>query len=273
MPLRQFLYYDEPLVDDFLGELEGGISDEETQRDSSSRGRKIGGRAGGGPVHVSAGGERGSSTETERIVRQVRASKFQRLHDLLLESEPPLLKTVDYELDAELWDQLRRGDLIDVDAALSIPTISRLTATSGGFAGLLSLMETLAPDKVDDEAREAMEGFKALGQLNGGDNDQLTLVGELAVSPDFRVICPVRKRHLVGSLDDLETEVTVVAKIQRKVKPGDSEFVGDFPGLSLMDRDTRRAFIREQRRDSDPMTRSMFVEGPAATLSVLAIYR
>jgi hypothetical protein len=43
--------------------------------------------------------------------------------------------------------------------------------------------------------------------------------------------------------------------------------------MSLMDRDTRRAFIREQRKDPDPMTQNMFVEGPAAILSVLAIFR
>lgn len=262
MQLRQFVYFDDSLVDDFLAGLEGGVSDEEQQRQQQSSRRG----------DADAGQERGDYSEVERTVRQVHASKYARLHELLTTSEPPLLREVEDELDDELWGELRRGDLIAIDSALTVPAVTKFLSGTGGFGGLLTAMEMFSPEGVDDESREAIEGFKALGEL-GGENDGLTVVGEVAQAPEFRIICKMRRQCLLGDLDDLDTELTVVGKIQRKLRPSDSEFIGDFPGMSLMDRDARRAFIREQRKDTDPMTQAMFVEGPAAILTVLAIFR
>jgi hypothetical protein len=126
--LRQFLHLDEALVDQFLAQLEGGVAGDEAQRLHEHRGKERGGEAGvaafGARAGLKAGGTSGSEEEIERTIQQTSESKFARLYDML-EAQG----AIDWleRVDAQIWDQLRRGAIVELEASISVSTLARLT--------------------------------------------------------------------------------------------------------------------------------------------------
>ncbi|MDQ6945283.1 MAG: hypothetical protein M3256_03200 [Actinomycetota bacterium] len=118
--LREFLYLNSKLTDQFLAQLEGGLFDEETERDSQTGKRGLGGgvRASVAEVKAEKGSER--KNETERVRRQTPESQFNRLYDYLGEDE--LMSIGDGIDDPAFASGLQRGlvlELSDVTIAVS----------------------------------------------------------------------------------------------------------------------------------------------------------
>lgn len=264
MPLRQFLYYNEPIVDDFLAQLEGGQVDEVRRRERADHDEMSDDRdlvpSPLRPEFTVAS----SSAETQAIVRQVRASKFERLHTLLTSANELVDLEAIEEVDA--LRAVRRGSILSADAQVSIPPAARLLAGAGGLASLASIVRAISPDSVDAKADEAISGISALNQLSGSPESDMTTVATPIGAP-MSLVMRLAPKFLLGTLDDLEGEATVVGKVTRKLKVTDRELVLDLPALSLMGRDARRSI---PKNTEDP---NMYIEGPGAVLVPIAIFR
>jgi len=264
--LRQFLYLDEGLLDDFLSQLAGGLYDEERQRDEHSRerGGKAVGKLGG------AGGElarqRGEVSETERTVKLSPAARFDRLYELLLNLPQQAVQELE-ALDMAIWDQLRRGELVNVEAVIRIPTFTRAMAGASAMQDMLAVMQQLSPGTVDDSTVQVAQQMQAMGALTG---DSLAVLAEVAGSPEFKFVCKLKQENILAEMDDLEDEVTVFGKLGRKVRAGDREMLLTMPGMSALNREERRKMTGSQAGKLDA---EMWVEHPAAGLTVVAIYR
>src|SRR5712691_7038684 len=85
--LRQFLYLDENLVTDFLGQLPGGLKSEIGGQTEKGGGRSVGGGAQAVPFGVKAGLDRTNKEITQFTVEPTAAAAFQRLYVSLLEQQ------------------------------------------------------------------------------------------------------------------------------------------------------------------------------------------
>jgi hypothetical protein len=263
MPLRQFLYYDESLVNDFLSQLEGGQAEEVTRREQLQRDRKGELNVGAGPLKAGGGRGRSVTEETEAVIRQSRASNFERLHELLIGADE--LNEIEDYLDAETWERIKRGSLLEIDAQVAVPQMARLFSDPAAFANLASLMKTISPESIDADGEKVLEIISCLAKSGLGEGGTLTAVGNPPGSPYNLVMRLDRKSIIPGA--ELDGEATILAKMARKLKQDDKELVIDMPGMSTVGAELRRAMTEEAE------TGTLAVQGPGAVVVPIAIFR
>jgi hypothetical protein len=268
VPLRQFLYYDESLVNDFLSQLEGGQSEEQKKREQLQRDRKGELNVGIGPVKAGGGRGRSVTEETEAVIRQGRASNFERLHQILVEADE--LTEVE-DLDEQTWERVGRGSLVELDVQLSVPMIVRMFSSPDALANFSSLLkamkhETTETDVKDVDVAEKDETFDRLtsyAKLGLGQGETLTVIGRPPRLPYNLIMRLDRKSVIPGA--DLEGEVTVLVKMARKLKADDRELVIEMPGISMLEPEKRRSIFE----NSEVLT----VKGPGAIMVPIAVFR
>lgn len=113
--LREFLYRDDDLVSQFLEQMEGGGYDEQRITDQSNQTSGLGASAKVGPLNLSGDRRAGEASESEMTVGQTPASRFNRLYRLL--EEGTAIQQL-LGLDDEIWNQLSRNEIVEVDAEL-----------------------------------------------------------------------------------------------------------------------------------------------------------
>lgn len=263
MPLRQFLYYDESLVDDFLAQLEGGQSGEVMKREQVQRGRKGEASVGAGPAKVGGGLGRSVTEETEAVIRQGRASNFQRLYDLLVEADE--LTEISGDLDEATWSSIKRGSLVELGTQITVPQMARLFSDPGAFATLGALIRTVSPESMSPEAEKVVDIFGALAKMGVGEGGILTAVGNPPGTP-YNLVMRLDRKFIVPGAE-LDGETTVLFKMARKLKPDDRELVIDMPGMATMGAELRRTMTESAE------TGTLAVQGPGAIVVPIAVYR
>lgn len=243
--LRQFLYRDVGLVRDFLAQLEGGISPRSRNSRRATSKSGISGRLNAGIA--TAGADRGGETfeEDERVVEQTVASQFEALHRRLDSSKA--LKVVE-ALDDKRWQQLRRGEIVEVEVVIQIAGFRKLEDLTNQFAKFMGFLETVgsAPDL---GAANALTGMRALSAL---DNDNVVgVIGTVIGAPDYKFASLLQRKFLRVDVEALEGEATLFGKLQRKLVPGEDHIA--MPGLT--------AFLRASGQASDSFLGMFETEG------------
>jgi len=267
--LRRFLYLDSDLTGEFLAQLDQGVFTEEEQRNVVRREKRLGGdvKAGLGSVGLGAGAGRGSSDEAEatRTMRQTPESEFARLYDVLSSSgDVQWLEA----LDEQIWEQLRRGEIVEVESVVSAASLTKFATLAEKAAPLMEVMELLG-ETVDTETREAMAGMRSLGDLFG---NKVPVVSRAAGAPKFKFIANLEKDKVRVDLDELEGEATLVAKIQRKLAPSEKHTVFEsMPGMGSLPRALRRSIQGDIKNEKE--LPDLVIRSPAAVVTPIAIYR
>lgn len=267
--LRRFLYLDSELIGEFLAQVERGTFTEEEQRDVVRRDKKLGGdvKVGAGPLGLGAAAGRGVSNEAEatRTVRQTPESGFARLYDLLTEAGD--VRWLE-GLDDDRWEELRRGEVIEVESVVSASTLTKFAALAEQAEPLMEVMEMFG-EAVDAQTREAMTGMKTLGTLFG---KKVPIVSRAAGAPKFKFIANLQAEKVRVDLDELEGEATLFGKIQRKLAPSEKHTVIEsMPGMSSLPRALRRSMQADVKNDKD--LPDLVIRPPAAVVTPIAIYR
>jgi hypothetical protein len=263
--LRQFLYRDDDLIADFLSQVEGGTFDEEHQRSVRTGDRAVTGELGIGGTKI--GGKRGSGdqAESERTVRLTPAALFGRLYDALDNvGEIQWLES----LDDDIWRQLKRGEIVEVEAVIASSTISRLSSLAEQVGPLLQVMQAMGED-VDDSTREAMTGIQSVGDMFGSN---VPVIARAAGAEKYKFITNLDRSRLLVSVDQIDGEATVCGKIQRILKPSEKYTLFEsLPGMGALPREMRREMQRGVKNEKD--LPDAVVSGPAAVITPIAIYR
>jgi hypothetical protein len=263
---REFLYLDEKLVTELLAQVEDGIYDEDEHTTATGTDQRggIDGRVGTKEVHL-AGKRDHSETGSEqhrRVTRQTPESRFNRLHEALSGD----LARVAHDVP-DLWRKIEARELVEVDGYVDIPTFGRALASADELGGLMQMMQMLAPDQVTPEAERAITGVRAMQSVMRG---SLVATVELEEG-DPTFITKLDEQWLRVSTGDLEGEASVLGRVKRRWPEGQSYPLLAVPGLDVMSRKDRRA--AERRGGQAEQSSELMLEGPAATLSVVAIYR
>jgi hypothetical protein len=263
VPLRQFLYYDESLVDDFLAQLEGGQAGDVKKRAQVQRNRKGEASVGAGPARVGGGLGRNVTEETEAVIRQGRASNFQRLYDLLVETGE-LMEVCD-ELDETMWNSIKRSSLLELDLQMTVPPMARLFADPGAFANMGALIKTVSPESMSPDAEKVVDMLGTLANMGVGQGGTLTAIGN-PPGTSYKLVMRLDRKSIIPGAE-LDGETTVLFKMARKLKPEEKELVIDLPGMATMG-----AEMRQSMTQSDD-TGNLAVQGPGAIVVPIAIYR
>lgn len=222
--LRQFLYLDHALVRDFLSQVEGGVFDESRELSSSERRRGIEGRAGVGPVSAGANRTKGDHSESEAVVRQTATSEFDRLYGHL---EADGLRVHDVIDAAPEELEIKRKEIIEVDARLRVSGIHGVMDLIRQFTNAMPLMQQLG--KADQPDAETMAGLQAMTALGDG-TSSTSLIGLVPGAAGLSLALDLQADGMRAS--DWDTDATVLMKIQRILRSGESQVVGDpFGGL------------------------------------------
>lgn len=260
--LREFLYLDSSLVDQYLAQVEGGLYDNERERlgDASSR-------AAGGGLNVDIGQDSGNVTtsrseEVERVRRQTPESRYNRLHDALKASFLPL-----DESSVDVFNQLQLRQMVTADCFVDIPSLSRTLANASALEGVADLMKMFAPEKVNGEVENTLGG---LAKLSAFSNGNFVATGELG-DGEAKLAFKLSQEALRVPLEELEGEAVVIGRVQKKWPAGQRYSLLNIPGLNMMSREDRRKMEKETKPENQ--TQGTFVDGPGASLSVVAIFR
>lgn len=266
--LRQFMYLDEQILGQFLEQLEGGFYDEEAITERTERGRHV--RAGlrAGPAEL--GGDTGKSgaQETSMKVRQTPASRFDRLHRTL--AEQALIQQL-AAIDDEIWDQLTTGELLEIEATLSVPSIVKDLEAVGNVEALLPLIEQVNEIVEDDDAidpRELAAVKRQIPALSGfarqASSAPVPCFVHLAPAPRYKFLARLRRTSMQCSVDELDGHAIVLGKLQRKLRKGESETVEEeLLGIPKLSREMRRKTGQQYVR----------LTYPGAVITPIAIWR
>ncbi|MCT1664637.1 hypothetical protein M3B15_08610 [Corynebacterium sanguinis] len=256
MELREFLYLDEELVNQFVSQLDFGLVDSEriTHANARSKDGKVSARV------VEGGAGLNSSEEVIYDRALTPEAKFNRLFDnmnaLTIDPENPVA-----------YSDLKNRSFVALDCEISIPTVGKLIAQVDEIAPLGSLMSVITGGS-DPKVVETMEQMQAFGEMAG---KPIIAIGEVEHGLQ-NYFFKLNLDYLRTDLDGIECDAVVVGKVERKWPEGERHSLVNIPGMSLMNRKTRRKLLQQQE-DVQPINAEMETEGPGASLRVIAIYR
>lgn len=265
---REFLYLNEKLVNELLAQAEDGIYDEDEQTLSSGTTGALRANAGvsAGPVNAGVNGERGQSgsDQRRRVVRQTPESRFNRLRAALDEG----LVKIDDETP-HVWPSIEARTIVEIDGYVDVPSFNRALASSGQLQGLMQMMQMFAPEQVGQQERETVGQIQAMQGLMAG--SVVATVEREESDPTF--VAKLDSEWLRVDVGDLEGEASVLARVKRRWPEGERYPVLAVPGLDVMSRKDRRAAEKKKKAPAAEGNSDFEIEGPGATLSVVAIYR
>ena len=169
MKLRNFLYLNTKIIEDYISAIDGYTYDEESQAIATSMENAING--GLGLKVVSAGGSH-NGKQLEEVKRSVKISdvaKFDKIYKYLQSSDDDeRLKYYEF-LSDDVYNELKRDDFIEVLVTARFSKTKELTNNVRKFADLATLIQDITDQQVlDKEATEAINGFSALDKMKSG---------------------------------------------------------------------------------------------------------
>lgn len=268
--LRSFLYLDAALIAEFLGQLEGGLSLSEEIRTTGLSERSAQGGVRAGPLGASAsiGGE--SRRESERTVEQTAASLFDRLYGQLdqVGQVQPLSA-----LDDNIWRQLRRGEVVDVEASIYLAGLTKLFDLAAKVQQL-SQVASLFDRPLDSESMASLGQITDLASLMK--SDWVPVVAHVVGNPKYKFLARLNRESLAVDPMELEGEAIVFGKIQRILQPREELPVADvLPGWSALPREKRKELETSLKRTdiSKFGLGELSIRAPGAVLMPVAVYR
>ena len=270
MKLRNFLYLNTKVVEDYIAAIDGYTYDEETQEVATSNENAVTGK---GALGVASGSGSHTGKQSEEIKRSVRisdAAKFEKVHKYLRSDEDDGLKYYEFLTDED-YTGLYRDDFLEVLVTARFSKMKEITDSVKKFAELAAVLETVTDQKLlDKKATEAVQGFSALGQMKSG--KEITCVFEFE-DGKLPLVAYLDESYFRCGQDNFVGQAYLLCKIIRKVPKGQSikldEIFDDIKKLPL-----NRAQRRNMPKNMDnPAELRDVIKGPALVVLPIAVYQ
>jgi len=269
MILRNFLFLDTDTLDDYLAALEGYVINSTIDQTETEK-KDVSGKAGYKIVEGGIATEK--SKEMKQTLAVTNAAKFQRLYELL-EKQEDGFRYLDL-FDGEIWNDIRRGDLLEIEARIHLPKAFTLMETMDGISPWLDLMSAMGENPLADaKTKAAFEGIKSVSKLS--EEKPIPIIFESSSSdPSFSFTANLPKRFLKCQPSELEGDATVFGKVQRVIKKGEKievfsllpAFSAKLPNLSIKQKkQMQQGLVQKELAE--------IVKGPALVISPVALYR
>lgn len=266
MKLRNFLYLNENILDDYLSALEGSLTEKIITKEKQTSDKR--GGIGGNVVTLGAGKNFETETQKERTLTP--SAKVQLFMDLLQKEEHIPFYEV---LDDETWNQLSRDEIVEFMGAIRFSKLKEISSAISKFASLTAFIESVTDTPIiDDETQKAIDGIKGLGDYKNG--NEIPCVLSFSGQKDYPVIAYLDDAFLKVPQESFVGDVTILCKIQKKINKGNSVDLTDFfkPIKDLpLNRSQRRSMNTKDL--TMPKELSDTIKGPAFVVIPIAIYK
>lgn len=270
MKLRNFLYLNTKVIEDYISAIEGYTYDEESQAIATSSENGVEGKAN---VALASGSGYHTGKTAEEIKRSVHISesaKFEKIYKYLQSGEADGLKYYEFLTD-EFYDELGRDDFLEVLVTARFSKMKELTDSVKKIAELASVFQAITEQQIlDKKATEAVNGFAALGQLQSG--KEIACVFEFE-DGKFPLVAYLDESYFRCEQDSFVGQAYMLCKVVRKIPKGQSikldEIFDDVKKLPL-NRTQRRKMPKNM---DNPAEIRDVIKGPAFVVLPIAVYQ
>lgn len=270
MKLRNFLYLNTKVIEDYISAIDGYIYDEETQAIASHKDNSISLKA-GIPV-VNGGGEHVERKEEEikRYVRISDAAKFDKVYRHLEKDEDDGLKYYEF-INDDIFSELKRDDFLEVLVSARFSKMKELSDSAKRIAELATAIESFTEQELlDKKSSDAIKGLTVLSQLKTG-ND-ISCVFEFD-DKQYPLVASLNESYFRCEQDNFVGQAYLLCKVIRKIPQGQSvkidEIFDDIKKLPL-----NRAQRRKMPKNMDnPAEIRDVIKGPALIVLPIAVYQ
>lgn len=215
---------------------------------------------------------RSSSTELQRKVQQVEASWFDRLYSLM-DGEGLIQPLAAF--DDDIYRSLGAGEIIEAPVIVRLTGLQQMLDLAADFMDKWVPMLKLgnAGPQVSDETANATKMAEALrGILEQG---PLAVIATATGNPRIRFVCRLDRRFLRIAASSVEGEATLLAKIQRKLKDGETVSAVEMPGFGPLSGQARSEFdsIFQNPNIEGIQLGESSITSPGAVVTVIGLYR
>lgn len=251
--LREYVYLDRNRVEDFLSQLEGGVSESMRQSETAA-GAGLEGGINVGAARIGAS-LTAPSVSQDDLRRTTDVALFERLYshvqkDLAVASDSSELE----------WAALRQGGLLELQCEVVVSGTSKLSQSLGDLGPVASMLG------------ESLDGVEGFGALFGGDIGVRFLFDDTVVA--YSSLDPDSIR---AHLSDIEGECSALVRIRRTLKKGKRMPLRSVAGMKLS-----AAQLDDLMASFDDAPAELgctfapddlVAAGPAAIVTTVAIYR
>ena len=269
MKLRNFMYLNTKILEDYISVIDGFTYDEESQEIQNVNEKTLGGSAG---VKIISGNGEIATKKVDEVKRSVHisdAAKFDKVFKYLQSGdEDEQVKYYEF-LTEEEFNSLHRDDFLEVLVTSRFSKMKELTDSVMKVADLAKVIQIITDEEIlDKKAKEAVDGFSALGQLREGKEISCVFNFEDGKYP---LVAYLDQSYFRCSEDNFVGESYLLCKIIRKVQKGQSvkldEIFGDVKKLPL-NREQRRKMPKNM---DNPKEIKDVVKGPALIVIPIAV--
>ena len=271
MKLRNFMYLNTKILEDYISVIDGFTYDEESQEIQNVNEKTLGGSAG---VKIISGNGEIATKKVDEVKRSVHisdAAKFDKVFKYLQSGdEDEQVKYYEF-LTEEEFNSLHRDDFLEVLVTSRFSKMKELTDSVMKVADLAKVIQIITDEEIlDKKAKEAVDGFSALGQLREGKEISCVFNFEDGKYP---LVAYLDQSYFRCSEDNFVGESYLLCKIIRKVQKVQSvkldEIFGDVKKLPL-NREQRRKMPKNM---DNPKEIKDVVKGPALIVIPIAVYQ
>lgn len=270
MKLRNFLYLNTKVVEDYISAIDGFTYDEESQEISTSNENTVSGKA--GFAAIGGSGEHSGKKEEEirRSVKISDASKFDRIYRYLDSEDVDGLKYFE-SLNEEIFNELSRDTFLEVLVTARFSRMKEITDGVQKLADLAASFEAITDETIlDQKTKNNINGITALGQLKSGKD--ISCVFEFE-NKQFPLVATLDESYFRCNQDNFVGQAYLLCKVIRKVHKGANikldEIFDDIKKLPL-NRNQRRKMPKKM---DNPVELRDVIRGPALVVLPIAFYQ
>lgn len=270
MRLRNFLYLNTKVIEDYIAAIEGYTYDEESQAIVTSKENTL---AGKGSIGVASGNGSHTGKQSEEVKRSVHisdAAKFEKIYKYLQSNEEDGLRYYEF-LNTSDYNDLYRDDFLEVLVTARFSKMKVLTDSVKKIAELAEIFETITDQQIlDKKANETVNGFSALGQMKSG--KEIACVFQFE-DGNYPLVAYLDENYFRCEQDSFVGQAYLLCKIIRKIPKGQSikldEIFDDIKKMPL-----NRAQRRNMPKNLDnPVELRDVIKGPALVVLPIAVYQ
>jgi hypothetical protein len=255
--LREYVYLDRNRVEDFLSQLEGGVSDS-TRETETERGAEV---DAGLNVGIAKIGSKltAPTLSQEDLRRTTDVALFERLYGHLDHARGMIRVDGLDDLD---FGSVRQGDLIELECDVVVAGIAKLSRQ-------IQEMQAWAPLMGD-----SIEGADQLRALFGED-----IAVRFVLDEDVVAYSTLSHEGIRGDVSEIEGECTALVRVRKTVKAGKRVPLRKFAGVKLSVQQIEEMFAGMKLDDAPPeldlhaSAADAIANGPSLIVTAVAIYR
>lgn len=271
MKLRNFLYLNTKIINDYLSAIDGYVYNEEEQSIATSTEEEM---KAGGSVKLLSGEGIHTGKKAEEITRSVQisdAAKFDKVFRYLqAEDEDEQIKYYEF-LSEETFNELRRDDFLEVLVTARFSKMKELTDTVKKLNELATVFQGLTDQQLlDKQAKDAVAGFSALGKIQSGKSISCVFNFE---DGRFPLVAYLDEDYFKCDQENFVGESYMVCKVLRKISKGQNVKLDE-----IFDDIKKIPMNRQQRRNmpknmDNPEVLRDVIKGPALVVVPIAVYQ